>query len=278
MKSPSWSTLGLALTLLAPTSSLQAGKILASSQSRAKISSQAVETTFRSVLPLVGLKQEEQDYSFLGNAVLMDDQGYMVIPASVLKAVPASLLIPVPRLGVLVPAGNDRLDRPVAETRVFQSIRVIYMGKKSELALIKLEGPLREARPVTGGGFMGLGQASRVLGFGKPGVLRYLFGASVAARIPTEKKGSTAFRYALDARVTEASDGGLAFDEQGKVQALTLFHLKNLHRVVHKQADFEYGPTGSALGIPLDEVRSWVNRHLPVVAEKKIEVEVKVEK
>lgn len=222
----------------------------------------------RSILPLVALEESSQDYRLLGNTVVMDEHGSLVVPASVLRAVPASLLLPMPRIGVLVPAGNDDPDRPVSDTRVFQRVQVLHLEERSELALLELQGPLRQALPVDIGKSLALGAHVQIFGFGAPGVIRHLFPAAVTARIPVPSAGNGTLRYALDARATEACHGGLAFDPLGKAHALTLFHLKNVHRVVTKQADFEYGPAGTALGIPLDDVRSWVNQHRPLEPEE----------
>lgn len=255
----------LALTLAALATTSFAGKVPTEAPVALATPEEVLARVSQSVLPLVGLNPETQEFSLLGNAVVMDAEGFLVAPASVLRAVPASLLLPSPRIGVLVPAGNDHPDRPVSETRVFQRIQVLYLDEKSELSLLKIEGPLRQAVPVEGGRTLALGEAVKVFGFGAPGVLRHLFQGAVAARIPATGSTPPGRRYALDARVTEAADGGLVFDpETGKVYALSLLHLKNVHRVVHKQAGFEYGPTGTSLGIPLDEVRSWVNQHRPV--------------
>lgn len=248
---------------MAFSSAATAGKVPSSRAPRER-TAPGIAIVRRALLPVVAMREGSSDYDLLGNALLVDDAGHLVAPAGILTELPASLLIPVTRLGVLVPTPEDDLDRPVAETRVFQRVRVLHLDKSSALTLLELEGPRRSATPALEGRALGLGEGAKVFGFGKPGVLRYVFDAAVAARIPVPSVAPGALRYAVDARVTEACDGGVLFDpESGQVHALTLFHLKNVHRVVNKLGDFEYGPAGTALGIPLHEVRSWVNQNLP---------------
>jgi len=92
-----------------------------------------------------------------------------------------------------------------------------------------------------------------------------MFQANVAARLPLPARGEGAFAYALDSRVTSAAEGGVLFDPvSGSVYAMTVVHTRDVHRVVHKVGEFEYGPMGAALGIPYKSIQQWAVSVLPV--------------
>lgn len=214
------------------------------------------------VLPVVALPDSRgADYALLGNALLLDEDGHAVAPAHVFRELDTSLLLPVPRIGVLVPKADEAGSGDVARDRVFLKLRVEAIDDGMGLALLRVEGNLRKAAPVKAGAALDLGEPAHVFGFGGPGVLPHLFRASVAARLPAPAAGKDVLAYALDATVTAAAHGGILFDRvSGKVSGLAFFHLRNVHRVVTKHADFEYGPTGTATALPLAAVKAWATK------------------
>lgn len=239
----------LALALVAATAS-RAGRV-------------SLVDVRRCLLPLVALPPGGGDYTPLGNAVLLDRDGHLVAPQGALTGMDARLLLPAPRLGVLVPRGDEVEHADVRDLRTFVPVKVLRLDRGEPWALLEATSDLGSAAPPSDGGALGLGDEVQVLGFGAPGILPHLWRAAVVARLPAPSHGEGAFRYALDAGVTEAADGGLVFDPQrGAVHALATFHHRHVHRVVQKQADFEYGPTGAALGIPLAEVQAWLRAAL----------------
>lgn len=218
----------------------------------------------RSVLPVVALGEEPGDYRLLGNAVLVDGEGRAITPARVFDGLSTDLLLPVARVGVLVPGEKTAPDEAVATARVFQRVHVLALDADAGLALLQVIGGLGGARPVSPAGQLGLGARAQVFGFGGPGITRFVFQAHVAAVIATADAPPAQARYALDARVTSAADGGVLFDPvSGEVHALTTLHLRSVHRVVHKLGKVEFGPPGTAVGLPLEAALSWVTSVLP---------------
>ncbi len=213
----------------------------------------------RSVLPLVALPSGAKDVQLLGNTVLVDSEGHLVAPSSVLRSVTPSLLVPTSRLGVLVPTRDEPDGIAIAAARAMKAVEILAIDERRNLAMLRVLGSLEKAQPIDPGRELGVGDELQLHGFGTPGVLPYVFRASVASILPSPSEGPGRIRYALDANATDASDGGVLFDRvSGKVHALTIFHLRHVHRVITKQADFEYGPTGTALGIPIGEVLEWM--------------------
>lgn len=227
-------------------------------------SERGVARAERSVLPVVALADEPGAYRLLGNAVLLDEAGHAVTPARVFDGLGPEMLLPVARVGVLVPGEKSVAGEDVATARVFHRVHVLALEKDAGLALVKVDGDLGGARPAEPAGELGLGAAAQVFGFGGPGFTRYLFQAHVAAVIATPDAPPADRRYALDARVTDAADGGVLLDPAtGGVHALTALHLRSVHRVVQKLGAVEFGPPGTAVGLPLEAARSWVTRVLP---------------
>jgi hypothetical protein len=218
----------------------------------------------RSVLPVVALGEEPGTYDLLGNAVLIDDEGRAVTPARVFDGLSADLLLPVAKVGVLVPGEKTTPDEDVTSARVFHRVHVLALDKTAGLALLQVVGGVGGARPAGAAGELGLEAEVRVFGFGGPGITRFVFRAHVAAVLATPDAPPAERRYALDARVTGAADGGVLYHPtSGEVHALTSLHLRSVHRVVHKLGKVEFGPPGTAVGLPLEAVRSWVTSTLP---------------
>lgn len=254
----------VATLLLGSGGVVQAAKVKATKPASAERGRARVE---RSVLPVVALGEEPGEYRLLGNAVLLDDEGRAVTPARVFDGLSPDLLLPVSKIGVLVPSEKSMPGEDTAAARVFHRIHVLALDKGAGLALLEVVGGVGGARPATPGGELGLEAPARVFGFGTPGITRYVFRAHVAAVLATPDSPPAAKRYALDARVTHAADGGVLYNPStGEVHALTALHLRSVHRVVHKLADVEFGPPGTAVGLSLEAARSWVTSVLPPAA------------
>ncbi len=238
---------------------LHSGNSALQAQSKAS----GLQRIAQSVLPIVTLQKPSEDYRFLGNSVIVSDDGYLVAPSQIFRNLPLSMLLPVARVGALVPSKGISASLDPVSDRVFQRIQVLHLDEAAGLALLRLEGPLRKAKPVTDGPNLSLGDGARIFGFGGPGTTPWVFQAHVAAtpKVPGLTPAGT--RYALDARVTSAADGGLTFNSKGEAHALTLLHLKSVHRVVHKLGATEFGPSGTAVGIPMAALRSWIEAVKP---------------
>ena len=248
------------LALLA-TQALHAAKVATTSPAAPERGRARVE---RALLPVVTLGEEPGAYDLRGNAVLLDDEGHAVTTARVFDGLSAEFLLPVAKVGVLVPSEKSTAGEDVASSRVFHRVHVLALDKDSGLALLKVLGGTGGARPADAAGELTLGSAARVFGFGGPGITRFEFRAHVAAVVATPDAPPSDRRYALDARVTQAADGGVLYDAaSGEVHALTSLHLRSVHRVVHKLGKVEFGPPGTAVGLPLEAARSWVTSVLP---------------
>lgn len=219
------------------------------------------EKLFQSVLPLVVLSVDGKDHQLVGNALVLDREGYCVTLAHLVTALPAATFVPASRLGVLLPPATGKASAATAATRVFARVKVRKLDEATDLALVQVEGKLLGAAPFDAGEALDLDDPVKVFGFGKPGLAPHVFRGAVAAVLPLSLGGSAVTRFALDTAATAAGDGGAVVDAgKGEVRALAVSHLRNVHRVIVKLGDYEYGPAGTAVGIPIGEVLGWAKK------------------
>lgn len=211
--------------------------------------------------PLVTLSNDGESFDFHGNTVCVRGDGFFLASAALFEKLPATDLIPVSRLGVLVPEASLRAR---TSPQGFRNASLVALDAKLGWALLKVSGDLGKVEAVEQTRTAEFREEVDLYGYGAPGIRPQVFSARVATFLPAAQE-SAADRLGLDGRVGPSAAGGLVLSKDGKVLGVTVFHLKNVHRVNQKFAKFEWGPFGTAVGLPIQEALNWAQARMPKV-------------